>query len=143
MSYFTCGHCGETQDTVIQAELHKCKINCTHCNEKFDTEAEHQRHKCSLEKLEKDKVKSWMKSIEESAPIPRHCDAINPQHYRNSKAVCTCGHTIECIEIVRHFGFNLGNVIKYIWRCDSKGDRLENLKKAQWYLDDEIKKAMK
>ena len=37
-------------------------------------------------------------------------------------------------------GFNLGNAIKYIWRADLKNDAIEDLKKAVWYLQDEIKK---
>ena len=44
---------------------------------------------------------------------------------------------IECIEIIRHMGFNLGNAIKYIWRADLKGG-VEDLEKAIWYLKDEI-----
>lgn len=62
-------------------------------------------------------------------------DPVNhPAHYT--------GHPsgIECIEITRHMGFNLGNALKYIWRADLKGNALEDLKKARWYLDDEIKK---
>ena len=47
---------------------------------------------------------------------------------------------VECIEIVRHMGFNLGNVIKYIWRDGIKDTEvpLQDLKKAAWYLNDEI-----
>ena len=37
-------------------------------------------------------------------------------------------------------GFNLGNAIKYIWRADLKNDAIEDLKKAVWYLQEEIKK---
>jgi hypothetical protein len=37
-------------------------------------------------------------------------------------------------------GFNLGNAIKYIWRADEKGKRIEDLEKAVWYLTDEIQK---
>lgn len=49
---------------------------------------------------------------------------------------------IECIEVTRHFGFNLGNVIKYVWRCGLKDpDRhVEDLQKAMWYLRDEIER---
>ena len=50
---------------------------------------------------------------------------------------------IEVIEIVRHMGFNLGNVVKYILRCDEKGNAVEDLEKARWYLDDEIAKRKK
>ena len=37
-------------------------------------------------------------------------------------------------------GFNLGNAIKYIWRADLKNDAMEDLKKAAWYIDREIKR---
>jgi hypothetical protein len=37
-------------------------------------------------------------------------------------------------------GFNLGNAIKYIWRCGLKKDAIEDLKKAVWYVEREIKK---
>jgi hypothetical protein len=61
-------------------------------------------------------------------------DMVNhPPHY-------TAGgiETIDFIE-AKKLGYNLGNVVKYITRSDLKGDRLENLKKAQWYLNREIK----
>lgn len=45
---------------------------------------------------------------------------------------------VECIDIVEHFGFNLGNAIKYIWRADQKGDAYEDLQKAAWYVQREI-----
>lgn len=65
----------------------------------------------------------------------------HPKHYNALPAVCDkCGDAIECIEVVRHMGFNLGNVVKYVWRADHKGDSVEDLKKARWYLDDEIKR---
>ena len=47
---------------------------------------------------------------------------------------------IECIEVTRHFNFNRGNAIKYIWRAGYKSDEIEDLKKAVWYLNDEINK---
>ncbi len=61
-------------------------------------------------------------------------DAINPAHYRRHPS------GIECIEVVRHMNFNTGNAVKYIWRYLDKGDPVENLKKAQWYIDDEIRR---
>ena len=56
----------------------------------------------------------------------------HPPHYTNHPS------GIECIEVTRHMGFNLGNAVKYIWRCDLKKDAIEDLKKAIWYLEDEI-----
>ena len=60
-------------------------------------------------------------------------DTVNhPAHYKSHPS------GIECIQVTEHMNFNLGNAIKYIWRCDEKGHRIEDLKKARWYLDREI-----
>ena len=62
-------------------------------------------------------------------------DLINhPPHYT--------GHPsgVECITITRHMGFNLGNAVKYLWRADLKGAALDDLRKAAWYIADEIAK---
>lgn len=70
-------------------------------------------------------------------------DLINhPKHYNVSGVKCECGRQIECIDITRHKSFNVGNVIKYVWRYEHKNG-LEDLKKAQWYLADEIQKLEK
>lgn len=59
----------------------------------------------------------------------------HPDHY-NSKG-------IEAIDVIRAFdlSFSLGNVIKYVLRAGrkNKDTYLEDLKKAKWYLDDEIR----
>jgi hypothetical protein len=34
--------------------------------------------------------------------------------------------------------FNLSNAVKYIWRADEKGNTIQDLEKARWYLDREI-----
>ena len=39
--------------------------------------------------------------------------------------------------------FNLGNVVKYVWRADHKEALIQDLKKAQWYLADEIARLEK
>lgn len=46
----------------------------------------------------------------------------------------------EAIKVVEAWslGFCLGNVVKYIARAGRKGDALEDLRKARWYLDREI-----
>jgi len=46
---------------------------------------------------------------------------------------------VECIEIVEHMNYCLGNAIKYIWRHKNKNG-IEDLEKAKWYIDREIKK---
>jgi hypothetical protein len=64
--------------------------------------------------------------------ITQHDAVNNPAHY-------TAGgiETIDFIE-AKKLGYNLGNVVKYITRADHKGNKLEDLRKAQWYLSREI-----
>lgn len=61
----------------------------------------------------------------------------HPSHYNRGK--------IEVIDFIEDQGlsFHLGNVIKYVTRAGSKGDKLEDLKKARWYLDRYINEVMK
>ena len=65
-------------------------------------------------------------------------DLVNsPPHYKAHPS------GIECITITRHMGNNLGNAMKYIWRADEKGAALQDLKKAIFYIQDEIEKRVK
>lgn len=60
-------------------------------------------------------------------------DMVNhPPHYKVGGI-----ETIDFIE-AKKLGYNLGNVVKYITRADHKGERLENLQKALWYLNREL-----
>lgn len=62
-------------------------------------------------------------------------DPVNhPKHYTEHPS------GIECIQITEHMSFNLGNALKYIWRCDLKKDAVEDLRKARWYIDRELDK---
>lgn len=45
---------------------------------------------------------------------------------------------IECIEVTEHFSFCRGNAIKYLWRAGAKGNLVEDLRKAVWYIEREI-----
>jgi hypothetical protein len=45
---------------------------------------------------------------------------------------------VEVIEITECLSFTLGNVVKYVCRADFKGNKLQDLKKARWYLEREI-----
>ncbi len=47
---------------------------------------------------------------------------------------------IEVIDVIEAWalGFHRGNAVKYIARAGRKGDELEDLRKARWYLDREI-----
>lgn len=65
-------------------------------------------------------------------------DSVNhPSHYNSHPS------GVECIQIVEHMGFNVGNAIKYLWRADEKGNALEDLKKAAWYVNREIERRSK
>lgn len=68
-------------------------------------------------------------------------DPVNhPKHYTSSPASCECGRGVECITITEHMNFCLGNALKYLWRADLKGNATEDLKKAAWYINREIKR---
>jgi hypothetical protein len=60
----------------------------------------------------------------------------NPKHYNDHPS------GIECIEVTRHMNFNIGNAVKYLWRHGKKDPMktIEDLKKAKFYIQDEIKK---
>ncbi len=45
---------------------------------------------------------------------------------------------IECIDVTEHFSFLRGNAIKYLWRAGAKGDAVQDLHKAAWYIAREI-----
>jgi hypothetical protein len=65
--------------------------------------------------------------------LMRQVDVVNhPAHYKVGG--------IEVIDFIesKGFSYNLGNVVKYVSRADHKGNRLEDLKKAQWYLNREV-----
>lgn len=67
-------------------------------------------------------------------------DPVNhPSHYTSHPS------GVECIDITRHMNFNLGNVVKYVWRAGIKEEAptIQDLEKAAWYLNDEIAQRKK
>lgn len=68
-------------------------------------------------------------------------DKINPEYYRKHPS------GVECIDITRHYCFDIGNAIKYLWRAGLKQEEgytstdkeIEDLYKALWYIEDRIK----
>ena len=73
----------------------------------------------------------------DTAPLPA-VDLVNePPHYLAGGI-----ETIDYIE-AKGFNYNLGNVCKYISRAGHKGDTIEDLKKAAWYLNREISRLEK
>lgn len=58
----------------------------------------------------------------------------HPPHYNTHPS------GIECITVTEHFNFCKGNAMKYIWRAGEKGNEIEDLQKAIWYLEREIER---
>jgi DNA-binding CsgD family transcriptional regulator len=74
-------------------------------------------------------------SPDDSANHPAHYDPVNhPAHYKKGG--------IEVIDFIeaKQLGYHLGNVVKYISRAYHKGG-MEDLLKAQWYLNRAIEKG--
>jgi len=60
-------------------------------------------------------------------------DAVShPSHYTSHPS------GVECIQVTEWMNFNIGNAVKYLWRAGGKGDAVEDLKKAAWYIQREI-----
>jgi hypothetical protein len=64
--------------------------------------------------------------------VPQSDNVNHPPHYKTGGI-----ETIDFIE-AKSLNYNLGNVVKYITRADHKGHKLEDLQKAQWYLNREV-----
>jgi len=80
-----------------------------------------------------DILSAYLNSLPEEKPLQA---VDHPSHYGGAE------NTYEAIKVIEawNLGFNLGNVVKYISRAGKKGSKLEDLKKAQWYLNREIDK---
>lgn len=52
----------------------------------------------------------------------------NPKHYVEASV------RVEPIDLLRYAPFDFGNAMKYVLRAGLKGNRIEDLKKARWYL---------
>jgi hypothetical protein len=61
-------------------------------------------------------------------------DPISPSHYREHPS------GVECIQVTEHMTFCVGNAVKYLWRAGKKGPAVEDLRKAVWYLEREIRR---
>ena len=92
--------------------------------------SKHEEEEFTLEDVFKDfpneKIDEMFKEVKAS-------DLVNsPPHYNQAG--------IECIEAIlaatheQREGYLQGKILKYVWRYDYKGG-LEDLQKAQWYLN--------
>ncbi len=74
------------------------------------------------------------KPVSNSKPSALDSVINHPPHYTFGAV-----EVIDAIEAWR-LGYHEGNVVKYVARARHKGDEVENLKKAKWYLDRLIEK---
>lgn len=73
-------------------------------------------------------------TVTSAAEAPKPDMVNNPPHYTEGGI-----ETIDFIEAKR-LDYHLGNVVKYVTRAGKKGSGMEDLLKAQWYLNRAIEK---
>ena len=92
------------------------------------------RSPCNCEELiEKDRAD--LAAAASSKPVKANNPVSHPSHYTSHPS------GVECIQITRHYNFNIGNAIKYLWRNGLKDEdaQIQDLEKAIWYIQDYIK----
>lgn len=115
----TCEACGETFTHRKDKSAGRWPKYCPTCLPKYS----------KVPKKKEEVVQIIEEAITQTVALPKE-DVINhPSHYTRGK--------IEVIDFIedQQLPYHLGNVIKYIARAGYKGDKLEDLKKARWYLD--------
>ena len=145
-----CGGCGEPFEYFRKPQgrprkyCPDCAIKFCHKSKKEVEEEAKMTTVDSKETEERQKIDSSKEAVQ--VPTAEHMDkmygniehdAVNhPSHYTRGK--------IEVIDFIedQQLPYHLGNVIKYIARAGYKGDKLEDLKKARWYLDRYINEVM-
>ena len=81
-------------------------------------------------------ARPWPEHVPEAVGKALGGEAVDhPSHYRKDTGV-------EAIDVIEAWGlgFCLGNAVKYIARAGLKGDAIEDLEKAKWYIDREIRR---
>jgi hypothetical protein len=115
-----CGTSWEENMTVVGGPCPSCNSILEHDYEYPD---EYGCRQCG---------KKWRRGI--VGDTTPHDPVRNPKHYTSHPS------GVECIEIVQHHNFNIGNAIKYLWRQGLKGEdnSIQDLEKARTYIEFEI-----
>ena len=125
----TCEGCGATFIHKKEKAQGRWPKYCPECRPKYSKVPKKKDEAAAVEIVQEPEVKP--------VEIPTKEDVINhPSHYTRGN--------IEVIDFIedQQLPYHLGNVIKYIARAGHKGDKLEDLKKARWYLDRYINEVM-
>lgn len=115
----TCSACGTTFIHTKETVAGRWPKYCPTCAEQFSKPY----------KKKEDPNSKLKQTLQKELDAVQKEDMVNhPPHYTRGK--------IEVIDFIedQQLPYHLGNVIKYIARAGHKGDKLEDLKKAQWYL---------
>lgn len=127
----TCEGCGTTFVHTKEKAQGRWPKYCPECLPKYSKVPK--KKEVAVEPVAQTIEESEVKNLEllKQEDISNH-----PSHYTRGK--------IEVIDFIedQQLPYHLGNVIKYIARAGYKGDKLEDLKKARWYLDRYIKGVM-
>lgn len=89
----------------------------------------------TVREVENPNVEYVSADLESIEPEEKGTGTVNhPQHYNVG--------SIETIDVIEGLGwgqgFNLGNALKYLMRCEHKGKKKEDLEKAMWYIKREL-----
>lgn len=134
----TCEGCGTTFIHKKEKAQGRWPKYCPECLPKYSKVPKKQKEKEIVVTLANMVAKTLEEPEVKTIELPKQEDVINhPSHYTRGK--------IEVIDFIedQQLPYHLGNVIKYIARAGYKGDKLEDLKKARWYLDRYIKGVMR
>lgn len=129
----TCEGCNTTFVHTKEKAQGRWPKYCPECLPKYSKVPKKKDVQAIAEKVVQTIEETEVKTVE----LPKKEDVINhPSHYTRGK--------IEVIDFIedQQLPYHLGNVIKYIARAGYKGDKLEDLKKARWYLDRYINGVM-
>lgn len=133
----TCEGCGATFVHNKEKAQGRWPKYCPECLPKYSKVPKKQKEKEIVVTLANMVAKTLEEPEVKTIELPKNEDVINhPSHYTRGK--------IEVIDFIedQQLPYHLGNVIKYIARAGYKGDKLEDLKKARWYLDRYINEVM-
>lgn len=104
-----------------------CEISCSERNESIDVDTDKLAKVSVFANVSDNKKIEWVN---------------HPSHYTWLKELCG----IEPLDICRHLDFNIGNAVRYLLRKDKVDGnktktekRIEDLRKAVFYIQDEIK----
>ena len=115
---------------------------CPHCGEEYWG-----THVCEGTLREAAELAYQLQQLEElmakdvvTHPITSHDPVAAPKHYTSHPS------GVECIDITKHYNFQVGNAMKYLWRQGLKDEvgldpvekQVQDCEKAIWYIQSYI-----